>query len=157
MTRLADMLRDAAFRRALLMASAALAVWVIFAALLWAAGTSGNMAGSDISSSARVLDYAMQFRALPRTGGAAAAAPGEPLGALSEILDALGLRDRVRQLQSNPSGITAQIESMYGNELGELLNSLENGGLAVKTAEIRGMPSESEKLLGVTLTLEPSR
>jgi hypothetical protein len=103
-----------------------------------------------------VLDYAMQFRALPRTN-AAAVASGEPLGALSNIVDALGLRDRMQQLQSNPSGIVAQFEKLYGDELGDLLVSIENSGLSVKTAEIRALPGDGVRLLSAVLTMEEAK
>jgi hypothetical protein len=131
------------------------------ACVVWAAGavfasmlaSLGSAASSDISSAGRVLDYAMQFRALPRTGNAAIQVE-EPLSALSQITDALGLRDRIRQLQSNTSGVVLQIEKLYGGELGELLYSAENRGLAVKTAEIRAMPGEGSRILNVTLMME---
>jgi hypothetical protein len=157
MTRLPEMLKDADFRRPMLLSAASLLVWVIFAAFVWAADSSGNLTGSDITSSGRVLDYAIQFRALPRTGITRADAPDEPLGALSDIVDALGLRERMRQLQSNPSGIVVQIENMYGDELGDFLVSVEKGGLVIKTAEIRVLPGENGRMLGATLTMEGAK
>jgi hypothetical protein len=133
---------------------AACAVWAtgaVFASMLAA---SADTANSDISSAGQVLDYAMQFRALPRTGNAAPRSE-DPLGALSQITDALGLRDRIRQLQSNTSGVVLQVEKMFGGELGELLYSAENRGLAVKTAEIRALPGEGSRILSVTLMMDP--
>ncbi len=73
---------------------------------------------------------------------------------LSEIVDTLGLRDRVVQLQSNVSGIALQLERVYGEELKEFLLTLDSRGLKIKTAEIKVLPVGSERFLAVTLLLE---
>jgi hypothetical protein len=99
----------------------------------------------------------MRFRALPRTSGAAPVSSGEPLGAISQIVDALGLGDRMTQLQSNPSGVVVQLEKLFGEELKDLLYSIENRGLVVRTAELRAMPAEGGRVLNVTLMMAPAR
>jgi len=152
-----EILRDGDFRKPAFLCGAALIVWVLLIALMLSSDTSFNLVSADLSSSGRVLDYAMQLKALPRTGNVVAGIPEEPLSVLSNIIDALGLRDRMQQLQSNPSGIVVQLERMYGDELGELLGSIENNGLSVKTAEIRALPREEGKLLSATLTMETVR
>jgi hypothetical protein len=153
-----EMLRDGDFRRPIFLCAAALVVWVLLIALMLSSESSLNLAGSDLSSSGRVLDYAMQLKALPRTGNVVTETPDEPLSALSNIIDALGLRGRMQQLQSNPSGIVVQLERLYGDELGELLGSIENSGLSVKTAEIRALPVPGEgRQLSATLTMEAAR
>jgi hypothetical protein len=151
-----EILRDGDFRKPIFLSAAALIVWILLIVLLLSSDTSFSLAGADLSSSGRVIGYAMQLKALPRTGNARTDIPDEPLSALSNIIDALGLRDRMQQLQSNPSGIVVQLERLYGNELGELLGSIENSGLLVKTAEIRALPvpGEEGRLLSVTLTME---
>jgi len=152
-----EIFSDADFRRPLIMLCAAAAVWVGVIVVLSMTISYARLANADISSSGMVLDYAMQFRALPRTGNAVQAPAEEPLGALSQIVDTLGLRDRMRQLQSNPSGIVVQLEKLYGGELRELLYSLENRGLVVKTGELRALPGEDGKILNVTLMMEGFR
>ena len=151
---LRELLKDADFRRPAVLCAAALLVWILLIVLMLSSEASFNLAGADLSSSGRVIDYAMQFKALPRTGSAMAETLDEPLGVLSNIIGALGLRDRMRQLQSNPSGIVVQLEHLYGDELGDLLGSIENSGLFVKTAEIRALPSGGGRLLDATLTME---
>ena len=152
-----EILRDGNFRRPAFLCAAALIVWILSIALILSSDTSFNIADADLSSSGRVLDYAMQLKALPRTGNTVTDIPEEPLSALSNIISALGLRDRMQQLQSNPSGIVVQLERLYGNELGELLSSIENGGLTVKTAEIRALPGEEGRLLNALLTMEAAK
>jgi hypothetical protein len=156
MTRLLEILRDSDSRRPVILSAAAVAVWVIFAVLILNTGSSVTRASSDISSSGKVLDYAIRFRAFPRT----VIAPGpndDPLGAMSDIVDALKLREKIRQLSSNPSGVVAQFEKLYGGELGELLRAMDKAGLYVKTAEIKSLPGEGGKLLSAQLTLEASQ
>ena len=152
-----EILRDGDFRKPASLCAAALIVWILLIALMLSSDASFGIASADLSSSRRVLDYAMQLKALPRAGNVVTDIPEEPLSALSNIIDALGLRDRMQQLQSNPSGIVVQLQRLYGDELGDLLGSIENNGLSVKTAEIRALPSEEGKLLSATLTMEAAR
>ena len=156
MTRLLEMLRDADSRRPLILSAAAVAVWIVFVVLVLNTSSYGSRASSDMSSSGRVLDYAMRFRALPRTQPV----PGpieDPLGEISVIVDGLKLRDKIRQLSSNPSGVVVQFEKLYGGELGDLLKAMDKARLSVKTAEIRALPGDGGKLLSAQLTLEASQ
>ena len=152
-----EILRDGDFRKPVCLCGGALVVWVLVIVIMLSSDTSFSISSADLSSSGKVLDYAMQFKALPRTRNVVTDIPEEPLSALSNIIDALGLRDRMQQLQSNPSGIVVQLERLYGDELGELLGSIENSGLSVKTAEIRALPGEEGKLLSATMTMEAAR
>ena len=149
-----EILRDGDFRKPAVLCGAALVVWILLIALMLSSDTSLGRASADLSSSGRVLDYAMQLKALPRAGNVVTEIPEEPLSALSNKISGLGLRDRMQQLQSNPSGIVVQLERLYGEELGELLSSIENSGLSIKTAEIRALPREEGKLLSAVLTME---
>ena len=79
---------------------------------------------------------------------------GEPLSVLSEIVNTLGLRDRMVQLQSNVSGVSLQLERVYGEELKDFLLTLDSRGLKIKTAELKALPVDDERLLTVTLLLE---
>jgi hypothetical protein len=152
-----EILKDGDVRRPAYLCSAALIVWVLSIALTLSSDASLSLVGMDLSSSGRVLDYAMQLKALPRAGNVVTDIPEEPLSALSDIINALGLRDRMQQLQSNPSGIVVQLERLYGSELGELLGSIENNGMSVKTAEIRALPGDEGKVLNAVLTMEPAK
>ena len=152
-----EILRDGDLRKPAYLWGAALIVWILLIAIMLSSDASLNVVSADLSSSGRVLDYAMQLKALPRSGNVVTETPEEPLSTLSNIIGALGLRDRMQQLQSNPSGIVVQLERLYGDELGELLGSIENNGLSVKTAEIRALPSEEGRLLSAVLTMEAAR
>ena len=122
-----------------------------------AASSLNRQVSDEISSSDEVLDYAMRYRALPRTGASKITAAEEPLGVVSQIVDTLKLRDRTQRLQSSSSGVSIQLERMFGGELLDFLISLENSGLDVRTAEIRALPASDIRLLSVSLTLEPAK
>ena len=155
MRTLGEIFSDREFRRPFFACFLAAAVWIACFALVWEIMSLGERIRADIVSSGRVIDYAAQFRALPRTGPAARAT-GEPLGVLSQIVDALGLRDRLRQLQTNASGAVVQLDRLYGGELRDFLGAAEKRGLVLRTAEIRALPGEAGRVLSVTIMVEPS-
>ncbi|MDR1137312.1 MAG: hypothetical protein LBK91_03215 [Synergistaceae bacterium] len=154
MRTLEEIFLDRGFRRPLFFCFLAAAAWVLCLAFAVETVSLGGRLRADIVSSGRVVDYAAQFRALPRSGPAEAI--GDPLGVLSQIVDALGLRDRLRQLQSNASGAVIQLDGLYGAELRDLLGAAEKRGLFIRTAEIRALPGEGGRVLSVTIMVEPS-
>ncbi|MDR3280345.1 MAG: hypothetical protein LBT23_07520 [Synergistaceae bacterium] len=156
MTLIREIASDREFRRPLAMCALAVFVWVVFFAIMASLLASTSRVGSDIASGGRVLDYAMKYRALPRKG-IDARNTDDPLGALSQIVDALELRDRMRQLTSNQSGVLIQLDKIFGGEMREFLASAENRGLSIRTAEIRALPSGGGRALNATFMLEPLR
>ena len=157
MINLREAFEDRDFRGVFLTCALALAVWgMVFA---FAAGVSSlnRQVSDEISSSDEVLNYAMRYRALPRTDTGKSTASEEPLGVVSQIVDTLKLRDRTQRLQSSSFGVSIQLERMFGGELLDFLVSLENSGLDVRTAEIRALPASEIRLLSVSLTLEPAK
>ncbi|MDR0764756.1 MAG: hypothetical protein LBE65_04095 [Synergistaceae bacterium] len=148
---------DRDFRNVFITCACALAVWGMVFAFAAASSSLNRRVADEISSSDEVLDYAMRYRALPRTDANRRAAPEEPLGVVSRIVDVLKLRDRTQRLQSSSSGVFIQLERVFGGELLDFLVSLENGGLDVRAAEIRALPSSGTRLLSVSLTAEPAR
>jgi len=156
MTNLIEIISGRDFRRPLIMCALAVLVWTAFFAVLASSGASGVRMSSEAAYGSRVLDYAMKFRALPRKGLAPEQA-ADPLGALSQIVDALSLRDRMRQLQSNQSGVLIQLDKIYGAEMSEFLSAAENRGLYIRTAEIRALPGGESRVLNASFMLEPNR
>jgi hypothetical protein len=148
---------DRDFRNVFIICSVALAVWGMVFAFAAAALSLNRQVADEISSSDKILDYAMRYRALPRTGMNKMTASEEPLGVVSQIVDALKLRDRTQRLQSSSSGVSIQLERMFGGELLDFLVSLENSGLDVRAAEIRALPVSDLRLLSVSLTVEPAK
>ncbi len=141
-----------------------LALIYLIAAVLWIAllffvyrisGTSRTIQ-TNLNAGDQILNSAILYKSSSPKGPSAQARTiqGEPLSVLSEIVDTLGLRDRVVQLQSNVSGIALQLERVYGEELKEFLLTLDSRGLKIKTAEIKVLPVGSERFLAVTLLLE---
>lgn len=137
---------------------AALLIWVILLFLLMEIADSSRKIGMDIFTSDQIINNALVYRAHPASKNKAIVASSEePLTVLSQIVDTLGLRERMLQLQSNPTGILLQMEKLYGDELEEFMTTIESRGLKIKTAEIKGLPSGNERLLGMTLLLEQNR
>lgn len=134
-----------------------LLVWAALVFILVNISRASVDVGKSISSGDQIINSAITYKSYPSKGQPAAAAPtGEPLTVLSEIVNTLGMRERMIQLQSNVSGIMLQIEKLYGSELEEFLATIESRGLKVKTAEIKVLPVAGERLLAITLLLEQS-
>jgi hypothetical protein len=157
MINLREEFEDRDFRNVFITCAIALAVWGMVFAFAAATSSLNRQVSDEISSSDEVLDYAMRFRAFPRTGANRMPASEEPLGAVSEIVDVLKLRERTQRLQSSSSGVSIQLERMYGGELLDFLVSLEYGGFDVRAAEIRALPVSDVRLLSVSLTVEPAK
>lgn len=133
-------------------------IWVLFLFLVMEIRDMAGQIDRDLSSGDQIINNAIVYRSYPATSQTKAAASGEePLTVLSQIVDTLGLRERMLQLQSNASGILLQMDKLYGQELEEFLSTVESRGLSIKTAEIRSVPSGADRLIGVTLLMEQSR
>ncbi len=78
----------------------------------------------------------------------------EPLTAVSEIVDSLGVKDRVSQMSSSASGLVVQIDRLYPEELTNLAEGLSKSGLSVSTAEIRAATGKEGRLITATFALE---
>ena len=142
-------------RRLFRLFAAAAVVWIAFFFLLLQVKSNSVKLAADVSDGDRVLNAATSYRAYPRSNQAAAAAVDqEPLTVLSQIVDTLQLRDKLQQLQANSSGVQLQMERLYGNELQELLGTVESRGLKIRRTDILVVPVEDERLLNITLLLE---
>ncbi|MFR5880159.1 MAG: hypothetical protein ACLUEQ_04770 [Cloacibacillus evryensis] len=61
----------------------------------------------------------------------------------------------VNQLASSPTGLVLQVNRLYHEELGKLVEDIQRNGLSVKTAELRLMTGQKDgRLINVTLTIE---
>ena len=137
----------------------AAAVWVVFLFLVLEIRDMGSKIDRDLSVGDQIINNAIVYRSYPATARTktAAGTTEEPLTVLSQIVDALELRERMLQLQSNASGILLQLDKLYGRELEEFLSTIESRGLTIKTAEIRSIPSGEVRLIGATLLMEQNR
>lgn len=154
---LREAFEDRDFRNVFITCAIALAVWGMVFAFAAAVSSLNREVSGEISSSDDVLDYAMRYRALPRTDTNSVTVSEEPLGVVSRIVDTLKLRDRTQRLQSSSSGVSIQLERVFGGELLDFLISLENSGLDVRASEIRALPASDIRLLSVSLTVEPAK
>ncbi|WP_352425765.1 type II secretion system protein GspM [Aminomonas paucivorans] len=98
-----------------------------------------------------LTDLAAQALCLPV--GGAAAAPEDPLSALTQTVESMKLKDRMVQLASNPAGAVVQLDGLYGEECTALAQELIRRGLTVRTAELKALPFQKDRLLSVTLVV----
>ena len=133
----------------------AAAVWIALVFFLVRISETAIRITGDIGSGELIIGNALTYRAYPGTSKKTSSVrEAEPLTVLSDIIDTLNLRERVQQLQANSSGVLVQLERVYGEELRELLLTLDSRGLQIKTAEIKALPSGDVRLLSITLLLE---
>jgi len=105
-----------------------------------------------LNDAERVLNAAITVKSYPQQGTVFGK---EPLSAVSEIIDKLGLQGKVNQLASSPTGLVLQVNRLYHEELGKLVEDIQRNGLSVKTAELRLMTGQKDgRLINVTLTIE---
>jgi hypothetical protein len=141
-------------RLALIYLTAAM-IWIALLFVLYRISDTSREIRADLTTGDQVINSAVIYKSSSKGPSVTAQSiQGEPLSVLSEIVDTLGLRDRMVQLQSNVSGIALQLERIYGEELKEFLITLDSRGLKIKTGEIKVLPVDNERLLAVALLLE---
>lgn len=142
-------------RKLMMTYAVAAVIWIAFIFFALKLSDSEQLVRANLNSGDQIINSAMVYRS---SGGAkrteTQAAAGEPLNVVSEIVNTLGLRERMMQLQSNSTGITMQFEKLYGDELRDFLMTLDSRGIKIKTAELRALPSANERLISITLLLE---
>jgi hypothetical protein len=142
-------------RRLALIYLAAAVIWIALLFALHKISDASRDVRADLMTGDYIINSAVVYKSSSkRPSVAAESIQGEPLSVLSEIVDTLGLRDRMVQLQSNVSGIALQLERIYGEELKEFLITLDSRGLKIKTGEIKALPADNVRLLAVALLLE---
>ncbi|MDL2263301.1 hypothetical protein LJC31_01470 [Synergistaceae bacterium OttesenSCG-928-I11] len=134
----------------------AVLLWIALLFLLFRIYDTSHSLRTSLNTGDQIVNNAILYQASSSKGSSipTQAIRGEPLSVLSEIVNTLGLRDRMVQLQSNVSGISLQLERVYGEELKDFLLTLDSRGLKIKTAELKALPVDNERLLAVTLLLE---
>lgn len=145
------------FRRISLLYIIGALLWICFIAILFQMSWSSGQLRSSVSAGGQIIGIASRVESGSPTQQMTPALIGEPLTVLTEIVNTLGLRERMVQLQSNVAGISLQFERIYGNELTEFLTTLDSRGLVIKNGEIKALPAGDERLLSVSLLLEQNR
>lgn len=141
-------------RRAFGFIALAVVIWAAGLILLFMASGVGSSLGTNMESGDRIINSATVYRAYPRAEQPQTQALGEdPMTVVTEVVNTLGFSDRMRDLQMGPSGVSVQLERLYGNELGDFLSTMESRGLAIRTAEIRVLPVDGERRLAVSLQM----
>lgn len=145
---------DTGYRRLAMLSLLALVFWVgtIFIAMSANSMVEENSYNIDVSN--KVINNGAMYKELRGGTAKTQVTTEEPLSVVSDIVAALELKEKVMQLQSNASGISIQLEQLYGEDLKELLTILDGRGIKVKNAEIRALPSGNDRLLAVSMMLE---
>lgn len=138
-------------RVSLLLALLCLLVWS--AGFLWRADARSVDARAAVQEGRflQLMRTLSQYQALPHKEEKKEISAVDALGALSRMLDRLALRDRVAQFASSGTGIAVQVERLYGEELGRLLQELGAEGFSVRSAELKVLPFGGEKLYLLSL------
>lgn len=130
----------------------AAAIWLAALLSLSAALSAMRENEDRLGDAERILNAAITVKSYPQQG---AVSGKEPLSAVSEIIDKLGLQSKVNQLASSPAGLVLQVNRLYHEELGKLVEDIQRNGLSVKTAELRSLAGQKDgRLINVTLTIE---
>ncbi|MDR3353661.1 MAG: hypothetical protein LBO21_01330 [Synergistaceae bacterium] len=141
-------------RRLLGLVVLTVAVWAAAAALMFRiAGVNASL-NESLESGDRIINAASVYRSYPQKGpDQSRPAEKDPMSVITGIVQAMGIGERM-SIHSNPSGISVQLDRLYGSELREFLNIMESRGLKVRTAEIRALPRGEERLLSISFQME---
>ncbi|MDR1944514.1 MAG: hypothetical protein LBQ19_06795 [Synergistaceae bacterium] len=130
-------------------------LWAILIALLLKIGGMEGEISRSLSAGDQIINAASVYRSYPVAEKQASAGQGaDTFNIVSEITDALGLGVRRSQLQASASGVSLQLDRIYGQEMAEFLKTAEERGLRVKTAEIKALPSNEGRVLVATFLWE---
>jgi hypothetical protein len=141
-------------RRLFSLMALAVAVWAAAAVLMFRIADVNMSLKERLDSGDRIINAASVYRSYPKKGlDQARPAEKDPMSVITGVVQMLGMGERM-SIHSDPSGISVQLDRLYGNELREFLNTMESRGLKVRTAEIKALPSGGERLLSVILQME---
>ena len=125
----------------------AFVLWATLIAVILRVRSMGEEITAILESGDQIINVASAYRSYPDLR--------QPLlASVSEIVEALGLRSRMSQLQANASGVQLQLDRLYGSEMREFLNSLEEKELRVRTAEVKTLSSPGGLVLNASFLLE---
>ena len=141
-------------RRLFSLMALAAAVWAAAAVLMFRIADVNVSLKESVESGGRIINAASVYRSYPKKGpDQAHPAEKDPMSVITGVVQMLGIGERM-SIHSDPSGISVQLDRLYGSELREFLNTMESRGLKVRTAEIKALPSGGERLLSVNLQME---
>ena len=127
-------------------------LWVLAGVLLISVLEADRQARQKISEANTIIQLGSQYRAHGASEGASTK-EGDELTVVTEIIEKMGLRDKVVQIGSAQKGVSVQIDGLYKDEFEGLLSELTKRGLSIKSAELRALPVKEERLWNVNLVL----
>jgi type II secretory pathway component PulM len=142
-------------RRLFRLYALALVLWIALAVIVTRISAMKDETALNLASADQVINIAALYKSYPEPEQAAASQSGtDSVAAVSEIVETLELRSRMSQLQANASGVQLQLDRLYGKEMSEFLDSLEEKDLRVRTAEIKTLSGPGGLVLNASFLLE---
>ncbi len=136
----------------------AVLLWILALILFLQALDLNAQARRDLTDADKVINSSIVYKAYPTTNTPKTGdSVDDPYAAVSEIVASLGLEDRILQLSTQSSGVLLQVERLYGEEMVQLVTLFESRGLLAKTAELKALPVDKERLLTGTFLLETAK
>lgn len=139
-------------RRLFSQALIAVLLWVLAVALLISVLEADSLARQKIAEADTIIQLGSQYRAYGISAGASTK-EGDELTVVTEIIERLGLREKVVQIGSAQKGVSVQVDGLYRDEFENLLAELSKKGISIKSAELRALPVKEERLWNVNLVL----
>ncbi|MDR1481645.1 MAG: hypothetical protein LBI74_03370 [Synergistaceae bacterium] len=141
-------------RRLFALVALALAVWTAAGVLMYRTANINVSLNESLESGDRIINAASVYRSYPKRGtDQPRPVEKDPMSVITGVVQALGMGERM-SIRSDQSRISVQLDRLYGNELKDLLTTMESRGLRVSMAEIKALPSGGERLLGISLQME---
>lgn len=95
-------------------------------------------------------ELAAQYRQLAGESGAVARTDaGDIVPVFSQIVEEMGLRDRLLQISPVSRGVSVQMDRLYAEELVSLLKGLTSRGIRVNSSELRALPFQDKRLFSL--------
>lgn len=143
------------FQKLVKYAGAVLFIWMISIILFISSCVLINNNSSDMGEADDVLQSSGMVKSYPpreiREGG-------EPLSAVSSMIDELKLKEKVGQISSSQSGMIVEFRKIYSSDLARIVQGVTNYGLAIKTAEVKALSFGGDgRFLNLTLALEAGK
>lgn len=139
-------------QRLMKMAAVVLCIWVFGFILLSNALFLKSSASNRVVEADGVINAAFTIKSYPTRN---ISVGREPLSAVSNILDSLGLRARVSQMSSSASGLVLQVNDLYVGEMSGLIEAVSASGLTIRTAEIRAIATnQNGRKMTISFVLE---
>jgi len=152
MMNFASLRNSSDFEKAVRQIFVAAVIWFLALLIFLVALSQRNYNSSKLAEAEKILNAATVVKAYNQPAVAGKTADSS-LSSLSDIVNATGLADRVKRLDSIGNETVLQADRVYPDELGKLVSSISSCGMHVSSAEIKAAAVKDERLLSVVLSV----